>query len=260
MTVQINMFELFWNKCCRHNYITDKFQEAMKKTYLISFLILTTIPFLSSAQLSETENKLDFVDTDKSRNIAPLDKIQTDFHLSLGSSYSSSPYYSGLQNYIHPSADIQFSSDFKLTTGVVFSNSMNGNNGLSSPLSSPTSPSGMVHIQGKYKLSDKFTIKGGGYKEFNQTGMNLQHPNSQLLQNHNNQAMQRFKNNYNRLMNNQGFSLNLHYQINENISIEGGFQYNEGNNYFMQNHFYRNPGFHNGFYDFNQKVGQGMAR
>ena len=206
----------------------------MKKTYLICFLILTVIPFLSSAQLSEAENTLDFLDTDKSRNIAPLDKIQSDIHLSLGSSYSSSPYFSGLQNYLPPSADIKFSSDFKLTTGVVLSNSMNGNNGLSSPLSSRTSPSGMVHIQGKYKLNDKLTIKGGGYKEFNQTGMSLQHSSSQVFQNQNNQAMQRFNNNFNRLMNNQGFNLNLHYQISENISIEGGFQYNEGNNYFMQ--------------------------
>ena len=199
----------------------------MKRKVLVSLLILMGFSLSALGQIAGTGQKSSGISLDRAQNLAPLDNVKTDFHLSMGTSYSNSSYFSGMQNYINPSADIQFSSNLKITTGVVLSNTMNGFGGITSPLASSSSPSGTVYIQGDYQLNDKLTISGSGYREFNQS----------------NQALQRFESNYNRLMNDQGFSLNLHYQLSDNISFEGGIQYNQGDNYYMRNLFYQNNGF-----------------
>ncbi len=157
-------------------------------------------------------------------------KQKPDYGLSLGTSFTTSGYGSGIISYVSPHLGYSISPRFKINTGISIMNTnligykpfynteqkFNGN-----------FTSALVYLNGQYLVNKKLTLNGTVYKQFS------------LL---NDPA-----NPYSNTGNFEGFNVGFSYKPAENFQIDAGFGYSNGYNPYQQDIFRTNPFGHSYF-------------
>lgn len=155
--------------------------------------------------------------------ITPPKRMQT--HVTLGTQFSTSSWYgSGLTTYVSPSISYQVTPRFSVRGGVTISNTTMFNYRPwyaleNSPTFDANFTKAVLYLEGSYRITDKLTISGAGFKEFTITD------NSNF---------------YNPYSNNEpyGIYLNADYKIAEGVHIQAGFGYTRGYTPYMGSPMY----------------------
>jgi len=167
--------------------------------------------------------------------------------LSLGSSFSSfAPGYNSFGTFIAPEFQFPVSNRFAISAGIGYSSIFYSSPG-ENLLNNRPMQYGSIYVSGRYKMTEKLTISGTGYKTF------LLNPPDQATEKHTDY----FDNS------NQGVILNMDYKVTENFHINASFQFHQqngspynymypGNNFTPYNNMggfspYYNQGFYPGF-------------
>ena len=136
-----------------------------------------------------------------------------DVSVSLGSSFASfAPGYNSFGTFIAPEICFPVSNRFAISTGIGYSSIFYNTPGDHFSNNQPMQY-GSIYLSGSYKMNEKLTISGTGYKTF------LLNPPKQLDE----KNRQSFDNR------NQGVILNLDYKVTENFRINASFQFHQQN-------------------------------
>ena len=151
-------------------------------------------------------------------------KQKPDYKLQMGTMFTSSNGYgSGLSTYISPELGYSVSSRFRITAGIsVISTSLFGivpyyswNNETKVDGNFVTA---MVYLNGRYKLTERLSLNGAAYKQFNLFSDPAVTP-------------------YSSQNNIQGFNMAVDYKAAENFHIQAGFGYSKGYSPFYNDPF-----------------------
>jgi hypothetical protein len=143
---------------------------------------------------------------------------KTEFGLQTGTSFFTSSFGTGFSTFVSPHLSYKVSKRFSLGGGIsIVNTSLNGfsaytSEGRKSSLSGYFTDA-MVFLSGQYALSNRVTITGTAYKQFNLFG---DIPGMKA-------------NDFN---NAQGVYMNVHYKVLDNFHIDAGFGYSKGYNPF----------------------------
>jgi hypothetical protein len=169
------------------------------------------------------------------------------YHLTLGSEFTSaSGFGSALNTYVTPSFSYNLSKRFSIGGGisVIQTNYFNARPLYQDGQSSSTSgnfTSGMIFVSGQYLVSDRLTIYGSAYKQFPIT-------KDPLPYNPFNPVSSRGA---------QGVDFNVGYRIGDNVYIQAGFHYSDGQNPYYNDPFNNNPFMNNSY---GRQCGFGIPR
>ncbi len=160
-----------------------------------------------------------------------------DVSVSLGTSFTSfAPGYNSFGTFIAPEISFPVSNRFAISTGIGYSTIYYNSPG-ESLLNNQPMQYGSVYVSGSYRMTEKLTISGTGYKTFLLNPPDLANENSPDY----------FDNS------NQGVILNMDYKVNENFRINASFQFHQQNgspyNY-MYPGSYMSPNYMGGFSPF----------
>jgi hypothetical protein len=182
--------------------------DFTKICILISiFLILPLAANAQETAFGQNTKNAEFTD------IQPIEKGFTpDISIRLGTSFTSiAPGYNTFGTFVAPEFIFPISNRFAISAGIGYSNMFySSSEGFfkSQPMNY-----GSVYVSGSYKMNEKITISGTGYKTF------LINPPDPVVENNN------LFNDYS----NQGMILNMDYKINENFHINASFQLHQQN-------------------------------
>ncbi len=144
-------------------------------------------------------------------NTSTNNGFKPDISVSLSSSFTS--FGQGVNTFgtsIFPSISFPVSDKFSISTGIGYSSLFLGNG---SPFNSQQSSYGHVFVSGAYKLNEKITVRGTGYKTF-------------LL----NPASPSFESNSSYMdFSSQGVIMDVEYKVTDNFRINVGFEYRQQN-------------------------------
>jgi hypothetical protein len=151
-------------------------------------------------------------------------KQKPDYKLQMGTMFSSSNGYgSGLSTYISPEIGYSVTSKFRITAGISIINtslfgmvpyySWNNETKVDGNFSTA-----MVYMNGRYKLTERLSLNGAAYKQFNLFSDPAVTP-------------------YSSQNNIQGFNMAVDYKAAENFHIQAGFGYSKGYSPFYNDPF-----------------------
>lgn len=145
--------------------------------------------------------------------IQPLQQGFTpDVSVSLGTSFASfGPGYNSFGTFIAPDIRFPVSNRFAISAGIGYSSIFYNAPGDHLFHKQPMQY-GSIYLSGSYKMNEKLTISGTGYKTF------LLNPPGPLDENQHS-----FDNSY------QGVILNLDYKVTESFRINASFQFHQQN-------------------------------
>lgn len=163
-----------------------------------------------------------------------------DVSVSLGTSFTSfAPGYSYFGTFIAPEIYFPVSNRFAISTGIGYSTIYFNSTGESLFNNRPMQY-GSIYVSGSYRMTEKLTVSGTGYKTF------LLNPPDPANEN----SPDYFDNS------NQGVILNMDYKVNENFRINASFQFHQQNgspyNYMYPGN-YLSPNYMGGFSPFNNQ-------
>lgn len=175
---------------------------------LLSSGIAQDTDFGQNARQSEQETEQTAVQPDKQA-------FNPDVSVSLGSSFSSfAPGYNSFGTFIAPEIRFPVSNRFAISTGIGYSTIYYNSPG-ESLLNNHPMQYGSIYVSGSYRMTEKLTISGTGYKTF------LLNPPDPINENNTDY----FDNS------NQGVILNMDYKVTENFRINASFQLHQQNGY-----------------------------
>ena len=145
--------------------------------------------------------------------VQPLKKGFTpDVSVLLGTSFTSfAPGYNAFGTYIAPEFEFPVSERFAISAGIGYSSMFYSGGG--NLFSNKSMNYGNVYLSGSYKMNEKLTISGTGYKTF------LLNPPDPIED-----GNVVFYDN-----SNQGVILHMDYKVNENFHINASFQFHQQN-------------------------------
>ncbi|MEA3504529.1 MAG: hypothetical protein U9R32_04955 [Bacteroidota bacterium] len=179
---------------------------GIRKNILISLIIL---PFLSFAQ----------IDISNADSINIAEKAKQNFHLTVGTSFSSfSGYGNGFSTFAMPTMDYNFNNNFSINAGfMMINNQMHNTPYYSFAERDINSFSGNINqsiffASGTYQINKKLTILGSAYKQISNKA-----PSQQV----NPQAFN---------FDNKGMSVGFQYKLSENASFGAEIRTSNGLN------------------------------
>lgn len=227
-----------------HDY--QKMPETKKILSILSLIFL----MLSSGIAQDTDfgqNTRQTEQETEQTEVQSIKKVHTpDVSVSLGTSFTSfAPGYNSFGTFIAPEFLFPVSNRFAISAGIGYSSIFHNSPGISMMNNQPMQY-GSVYVSGSYRMTEKLTISGTGYKTF------LLNPPDPANEN----SPDYFDNS------NQGFILNMNYKVSDNFRINASFQFHQQNgspyNYMypgsnISPHFnggfspFYNQGYHPGF-------------
>jgi len=189
----------------------------MKKTVCIAWLLVATLSLHAQDLTTDTLPPSAGPDSGITLPI-PAKRLQT--NVTIGTQFSTSSWFgSGLTTYIAPTLTYRVSPRFSVRGGLAIANtSLFDYRPWFSTEGSSTYDANftraILYLEGSYRVTDKLTISGAGFKEFTITD------NSRF---------------YNPYTQNEpyGIYLNADYRISDNVHIQAGFGYTKGYSPFM---------------------------
>lgn len=210
----------------------------MKRLSTIIILFCIVAPVFSQVMRKDTASG------DGQRLLQPK---KFNYHLTLGSEFTSmSGFGSALNTYVTPSFSYNLSKRFSIGGGlsVIQTNYFNARSFYTEGQPSITSgnfTSGMIFVNGQYLVNDRLTIYGSAWKQFPITKDPLPY------------------NPFNPVSANgaQGVDFNVGYRIGDNVYIQAGFHYSDGQNPYYNDPFNNNPFMNNSY---GRQCGYGIPR
>lgn len=210
--------------------------EIRKILLVLSFSLI----LLNFASAQESEFGKDAKQTEQTVSQPLQPKFSPDISVSLGTTFSSfSPGYNSFGTFIAPEISFPVSNRFAVTAGIGYSSIFYNSPGESFINNRP-SQYGSIYLSGSYKMTEKFTISGTGYKTF------LLNPSKPPDEN----------NIHTMDYSNQGIILNMDYKVSDKFRINASFQIHQQNdspyNYMYPQQMggfspFNNHGFYPGF-------------
>jgi len=200
------------------------------------FLVLLSV--LSFCGISQTTMP-DSLPASATQSLKTDNKLQLhkmDYHIQVGSQFSTSSFGSGFSTFITPTVSYGLSKRFSISGGVsIVNTTLSGKYYNPYSTEQPSSFNGnfttaTVFVSGQYLLNDRITITGSAYKQFDVMGNVPGYYGSG-----NNGA--------------QGAYLNVNYKIANNVHLEAGFGYSRGYNSSNPYSMFGNDPFNNSFGD-----------
>lgn len=196
----------------------------MNRTLCIVLLIVATLFTKAQDQAVDTLPASAGPGSETGSILAPK-RLQT--NVMIGTQFSTSSWFgSGLTTYIAPSLSYRISPRFSVRGGLVISNTSLFDyrpwfSAEGSPSYNANFTQAIIYLEGSYRVTDKLTISGAGFKQFTVTD------NSNF---------------YNPYSRNEpyGIYLNADYKIAEGVHIQAGFGYSKGYSPYMGSPLY-NP-------------------
>ena len=202
---------------------------SANKHICVSFCIL--LMFISGVYAQNTAFGNNVKEVENTR-IQPLEKgFAPEISLQLGTVFTSfAPGYNAFGTFIAPEFLFPITNRFAVSAGIGYTNIFYpGNQGS---LKNNTMNYGSIYVSGSYKMTEKLTISGTGYKTF------LLNPPEPIE----GQNVSIYDNS------NQGVILNMDYKVNKSFHINASFQIHQqnGSPYYWQQGSYVSPFNHMG--------------